>query len=209
MGNMAKVLEKLLDNTPLVLVFVGLVLFVVGAAGGWPKPELRIDEVGWRVALAIMGALVAGIGALLLLRKNSIASVGIIPANDINVKQYNFQITSPPEAIAFVDRHFDMFGRYDKKPSDLYSLEILEFDSTNYRHRKTATIKDDNTWEATHVWSSDTPGEQKIYVVGLANPGGQTLFAYYNMLEQGKRRPGMPNLRAVFKECARLRIVRR
>lgn len=58
--------ETLIENTPLAVIVVGLFLFIVGAAGGWPTPKLEVNESGWRVALAIMGAVVAVSGGLIL-----------------------------------------------------------------------------------------------------------------------------------------------
>ena len=72
------------------MIVVGLLLFVIGAAGGWPNPLLKIDELSWRIALAVMGVVTAGIGGLLLWRERSSQT------NDLDFQQdFGVKITSP------------------------------------------------------------------------------------------------------------------
>jgi hypothetical protein len=63
------VIEKVISNTPLALVLIGLLLVVIGAAGSWPGPALQVNELGWRIALAFMGVIVVGVGGLLIWRE--------------------------------------------------------------------------------------------------------------------------------------------
>jgi hypothetical protein len=61
-------LDKLIENTPLAIILIGLVLFLIGANGGWSKADLKIDSTGWRIALAVMGLIVFAVGGLTLWR---------------------------------------------------------------------------------------------------------------------------------------------
>lgn len=58
------VVEKLLSNTPLALVIIGVLLFVIGAAGGLPRFSIHVAESGWRIALAILGLVLIAAGYL-------------------------------------------------------------------------------------------------------------------------------------------------
>jgi hypothetical protein len=58
--------EPLIENTPLAVIVVGVFLFIVGAAGGFPTLRLEVKELGWRIALAVMGAIVAISGGLFI-----------------------------------------------------------------------------------------------------------------------------------------------
>lgn len=65
--------EKILDRTPLFIVIIGLVIFIIGAAGGLPvgNPPLVVSDVAWRIALGIIGVLLLIVGILLLLKENA------------------------------------------------------------------------------------------------------------------------------------------
>jgi hypothetical protein len=64
---------KILDRTPLFIIIVGLIIFIIGAAGGLPigDPPLQVSDTSWRLALGIVGILLLVIGILLLLRENA------------------------------------------------------------------------------------------------------------------------------------------
>ena len=63
-------IEKLANNSLLALVIVGVLLFVIGAAGGFPLLSIQVPEIGWRVALAVLGLALAFGGAVQLLLKS-------------------------------------------------------------------------------------------------------------------------------------------
>ena len=62
--------EKILDRSHLALILVGVLLFIMGAAGGLPvgNPPLQVIDLGWRIALAVFGLLLFILGVLLLWR---------------------------------------------------------------------------------------------------------------------------------------------
>ncbi len=81
--------ETLIENTPLAVILVGLFLFVVGAAGGIKDaggwiPKFEVNERGWRIALAVMGAVVAISGGLFFwldkFRTNRLRDISSSPA---------------------------------------------------------------------------------------------------------------------------------
>jgi hypothetical protein len=59
--------EKLIDRAPLAIIAIGVLVFIIGAAGGLPigSPPLRIGDVAWRVGLGAMGEILTLAGLLL------------------------------------------------------------------------------------------------------------------------------------------------
>jgi hypothetical protein len=72
--------EKLLDRAPLAVVIIGVVVFIIGAAGGLPvgNPPLQITDVYWRIALGAMGVILSGIGLRLLASEDGFSGRGRI-----------------------------------------------------------------------------------------------------------------------------------
>jgi len=67
---MDKTIESLVKNAPLAIVVIGVMLCIIGAAGGLPVGEspLLVEDPAWRIGLAGMGILLVGVGVLLMLR---------------------------------------------------------------------------------------------------------------------------------------------
>ena len=60
-------IEKLIENTPLAVIVLGIVVFIFGAAGGLPilTPLFQVTDPAWKIALGIMGAILV-LGGLAL-----------------------------------------------------------------------------------------------------------------------------------------------
>ena len=86
------VLAKLLENTPLVIILIGLIFIVIGASGGLAIAGLKIDSTAWRVALAAMGLMVFAVGGLFLWREK-----GHDNSEDDPKKKYGIKIHIPEE----------------------------------------------------------------------------------------------------------------
>jgi hypothetical protein len=112
------VIEALIKNSPLALVLIGLLLFLIGAAGGWSKPALQVNELGWRVALAAMGGVVAGLGGLLIWRVKSDEE------SPASAKKYGIQIVYPGN-LAKIGNDVEVSGTYNIKPPD-NSIILIE-----------------------------------------------------------------------------------
>ena len=60
-----RMLSKLLDRSPLVILLVGILLLIIGAAGGLPIGNLVVADYAWRIGLGIVGLILTAIGTLL------------------------------------------------------------------------------------------------------------------------------------------------
>jgi hypothetical protein len=60
------ILEKLLERTALVILFAGVILLVLGAAGGITVGafSLKITEIIWRVSISVIGVSLVGLGSV-------------------------------------------------------------------------------------------------------------------------------------------------
>ena len=65
---MEKIIENLINRSPLAVIIIGVTVFLIGAVGEVPvgNPPLRVPDVGWRIALGAMGAILVVSGILLL-----------------------------------------------------------------------------------------------------------------------------------------------
>lgn len=65
------VLVKLIERTPLFVIIIGLLVLIIGAAGGLPigKTPLLVGDIKWRIALGVVGLLIVIVGILLLLKE--------------------------------------------------------------------------------------------------------------------------------------------
>ena len=69
---MREIAGKLADRAPLAIVAIGVFVFIVGAAGGFPvgNPPLQIADPAWRIMLGVLGILLVTAGILLQLRED-------------------------------------------------------------------------------------------------------------------------------------------
>jgi hypothetical protein len=65
-------LDKLMDRTPLAIVVIGVIVFIIGAAGGLPigTPPLQVSDLAWRIGLAAMGLILCISGLFFITAEN-------------------------------------------------------------------------------------------------------------------------------------------
>jgi len=162
-------IEKLIDNSPLALVVIGVVLFVIGAAGGWPSPALEVNEAGWRIALATFGVVVAGIGGLLLWRERTSRP----PEVALSPEDYGIKIVSPKDGTS-VSSHCAVLGTYQNKPPD---GSVWLFAASDSEYWPQETVKFDTK---TKTWyASANLGKSGLIKIVLMGKAGQALCEYY------------------------------
>ena len=116
-----KLVEKVIENTPLSIIVIGIFLFLIGAAGGLPPLKLHVIETEWRIALASLGVITAGIGGFLIWGTRT----GKKTKEYLRI-DYGIKFTAPSHHKE-VDDRFDVEGLYKiKLPSDIV-LGIFEF----------------------------------------------------------------------------------
>jgi hypothetical protein len=111
--------EKLIKNTPLAILVIGVILFVIAAAGGWPNPPLPVHDWRWQIALGVMGVLTAGFGGLSYWRERTRKT------DEDSHETYGIEITSPSNGET-VAENFIVEGKYDVKPPDGADVVVLE-----------------------------------------------------------------------------------
>jgi tetratricopeptide (TPR) repeat protein len=84
-----KIIEKLLERIPLAVIVIGVVVFVMGAAGGLPlgNPPLQVTDPTWRVGLGVMGLILVGSGLLFIWREGQAESKKIIDVITTQVQE--------------------------------------------------------------------------------------------------------------------------
>ncbi|MFA4987115.1 MAG: hypothetical protein WC712_11055 [Candidatus Brocadiia bacterium] len=200
-------LSKLIDNTPLALVAVGLLLIVVGAAGGWPNPPLQVSELGWRVALAVIGAFVVATGVLfywrLSIRGNSTAQV--LFSDNCNIKLVS------PYAGERVGRSFSVSGTFEELPDG-----TAVWVSTVHRGGKTSEFwpqrcaivdRKDKTWHSAVNHVGGAKGDSAEILVLLVGRDGQCLFDYFDKVGSQAKWPSIEKLTSDIVEVASVKVV--
>ena len=109
-------LAKLIDRAPLAVIVIGVLVFIIGAAGGLPigNPPLQVTDFAWRVGLGIMGLILVAAGLLLLSHEDGFL---ISRGRKATPSKYGVRIESPREG-AQVNEFVDIAGSYAVKPPD-------------------------------------------------------------------------------------------
>jgi hypothetical protein len=198
------ILTKLLNNTPIALILIGIFLFLTGAAGGWPKLSLVVNELSWRIALATMGGIVAGIGSYQILR-------GSKSEPDTSCKEYDIRITSTQPGQLIVRGDIDVYGTYKKWPAGK-SVRLFVIDRRNQYWVQTPTIRrneKEKSWHSqVHIGgSADTHAIIMIAIVGEA---GQALCEYYRRVKEVVKEPiGITGVPSDVTECDSVKILKK
>lgn len=231
-GKIVEFLKR--ENAPVVLIVLGLLLFVIGAAAGFPKLGLQINEGGWRYALAGIGIVAAGLGVFMLLRPTD-QELG--KDNRELQKDYGIKITkitylrpdgseakefiSPAEVRAIpVPELFNVEGRYKHKlPNNIAANAFERNVKVGKLWSKGAVdFRPDGTWVVPSVHVSGSPGRERAVVVAIMGRGAQPVVKYHEELgtliweaQQNNNptfdHPGIPEPIPDLKECDSIRVV--
>lgn len=213
---MWKALAKIFESASLTflvgslcLVLVGLALFSISALGAIPMTTNTITDPWWRVALAILGLVVATGGATAFWYAPSEKQI-------INAHSFGLKINHPQTG-DIVGEHYDVSGTYGRKPPNDYEIIIFEVNtdghSPTYRPRKVAVSGPDQSWRAKGVYGGDLKelGRERTIFVALVGNSGQALCDYYHKVGETynfERRPSIDVLASDIIECDRIRVRR-
>jgi len=197
---MDKVIEALTNNSPLALIIIGLILFVISASSKLPYFDTPIEDQGWRIALAVMGGVVASLGGLLLWRENEQEAV-------TRVKRYEIKITSHRNG-ELVDDRFTLQGSFKKKPSG--KAAVLEVSERNHYYFKRYLHFDDDTKEWSALVKLEESHAQRKFAIYVLGGAGQALVDYsLKVRERYGTRPSIDILTPDARKCAEVNLVRK
>jgi len=201
---MEKIIQALLKNTPLALVVIGLLLAVIGASGGMEKFAIKVEDPKWRVALGVMGIVVAGFGALLIWRTRKEIAPQVL------AQECELKITAPLNG-AVVDESTQFAGSFKKIPSE-GSIVLLEQSVTtgDYWFKKRPVIDEKNKQWYIDSRVGGEPGKERVIYLAIMGKSGQALWDYYRRVgEETKQWPPMRTLTTDIIICDNVRVRRR
>lgn len=196
------IIEKLINNTPFALVLIGIFLFITGASGGWPSLSLTVSQLGWQIALAVMGVIVAGTGGLLLWRENTEKLSDKISTPS----KYGVEIVSPNKMqIQEVRNPMDISGKY----RNLKNVSIQCFAVYNGEYwpvlKPGSLIINQGNWHAKLSFGGDT-GPRTI-ISAVSGKSGLALCEYYwKVGEETGEWPSIRTLAPDIVECDRVTV---
>lgn len=201
---MEKIIQALLKNTPLALVVIGLLLAVIGASGGMEKLAIKVDDPRWRVALGVMGIVVAGFGALLIWRVRKDVDPQVL------AQECELKITAPLNG-AVVDESTQFAGSFKNLPHEGSIVLIEQSVSTgDYWFKKRPVIDEKNKqWYIDSRVGGD-PGKERVIYLAILGKSGQALWDYYQRVgQETKQWPAMRSLTTDISICDNVRVRRR
>jgi hypothetical protein len=107
--------EKLLANTPLAIILIGLAVFLIGANGGWSRADLKIDSPAWKIVIVAVGLMVFALGSLSLWREKG--------HSNSSLKTYDRRTPDRPK----------LEGEYHTRDSHHYRMNITHLAGDYYR----------------------------------------------------------------------------
>lgn len=170
-------LAKLIDRAPLAVIVIGVLVFIIGAAGGLPigNPPLQVTDFAWRVGLGIMGLILVAAGLLLLSREDGLL---ISRGHKATASKYGIKIDSPREGAQVVE-FVDVAGSYTVKPPDnALRLFTVMPESGSFWPQAIVQFDADKKWHG-KVRLSDAPRYAMWIVAAVVDASGQVLWDYY------------------------------
>lgn len=201
-------IAKLIDRAPLAVIVIGVIVFVIGAAGGLPigNPPLQITDFAWRVGLGVMGLILVTAGLLLLSRENGPLTKG---SPKTNAARYGIKIESPREG-AQVSEFVEIIGSYTVKPPD-NTLRLFTVVPDGHWFWPQAIAQFDSTEKKWYgkVRLGEAPRYAMFIVAAIVDAPRQVLWDYYYKVgEQTNWHPIDGPFSSYAFECARVWVER-
>lgn len=201
-------IAKLIDRAPLAVIVIGVLVFIIGAAGGLPlgNPPLQVTDFAWRVGLGAMGLILVAAGLLLLSREDGFL---VTRSPKAGASRYGIRIESPREG-AHVGEFVDVFGSYAVRPPDnTLRLFTIVPDGGWFWPQAIAQVDAiEKKWHA-KIKLSDAPRYAMFIAAAIVDGPGQALWDYYYKLGE---KTGWTPIDGPFSsyafECARVWVER-
>ena len=188
---MQKLLTSLAEHAPLAplaVVIVGVVVFIIGAAGGLSISglNLQVSDLTWRVALGVLGSIIT-VSGLLLFWLDASKNKAHLSRN-----KYGIRIKSPSRDHTEHSDAVKLVGGYKvKPPSQSLRLLIASEDKTQYwPHRIIEQFDEgEKEWFASASLEQPKSGEKYgvLIILALVGPTGKALWDYYYKIGQKHR----------------------
>jgi hypothetical protein len=207
----ASVVTAITSKRWIALIVIGGLLFLIAAGKG--IYALKLEDPGWRAAIAVLGLALVGIGIWDGLRGDG-TDQGL-------QRDYGFKITSPRDN-ADVSNEFELEGTYETKPPEEVPIRSFVFSSTSgcYWPSSRPVVYNETAkrWSVT-VRLGGNIGDKKLIGLALLGKNAQLACRYYDDVS-GKivalRRqynaetgiPGIPGKPSDWKECDRVGVRR-
>lgn len=202
---LTELVEIVLKRDHLVLLLLGCLTFLTGAAGGWPTLGIKILDPAWQYAMGTIGVSLLIVGTLLVVRTQQ---------NRAHVKLEGFRIAYP-DTRSPVQVPFEMRGECKKIPKgiELWMVHVTGVGgSSRYWPYVAASIKGPE-WVCRVNSISGKPGEYKKLSMFVVGKNGQALFNYFksagreNSGDGIQRWPGITELTDDVTECGSVEII--
>lgn len=183
---------------------IGLALVLTGASGGVEKLSLKVQEPIWRIVLAAIGGVVAGLGALLLLHPKRELD------DPVRASEYKLKITHPLEGTT-VETKMQVDGTFERRPEEGSVMLIEQSTRSGQYWFKRQPVFDDasNRWFADWNITGSTNREVFIYVALLGKAGRALAEYYFRVGEATQQWPGIITLPPDIVMCDHVRVMRK
>jgi hypothetical protein len=180
---MKNFLKSLMENVWLVIIIVGIIVVLIGAAGGLNVKDLnlQVSDSSWRVAIVVFGCIITALGLCLLswreMRRDKVFS---------NMKYgICFKIPDPTHKhIEYTDEVQILGGYKLEPPNKSLRLLVVSEDKSKYWPNRIVENFDEHKkeWSASVSLDTSKPGEEYgvLIVAALVGPAGKALWDYYS-----------------------------
>jgi hypothetical protein len=175
--SIVKSFERILEKPAILVLVLGFVLAVLGAANGIHYKDILplSDTKAW---------ILLGVGLVLLLGGAALSVEDI--SNKINAKSYNIKVTSPlpNETVGIVD----IRGTAKRRPPAGYKLMVFRMhQNRSFVPMHEVHFDTDQSWSLIGCNLGGKPGDNRTIGVYLVGKSGQALIRYYKEADEFHR----------------------
>lgn len=166
-----KMFREIVNNSKVLLVFLGTVLMVLGANRGF-RGWVTIPPPYWTAFLAAVGFIVCSVGVYLIWRRED-------DFNVLSLKRQCKLTIETPTAGSEVGQKIEMTGRFEKKPPDGAVVAIIEKTESGrfWFKEESVTFEKEKKWVACIYVGGKK--ERRVLYIAILGKAGQFLRNYF------------------------------